>query len=92
MTDLSSDDDFKYFIDYKEDDIIKPLCTILLQMSGYIKYFENSGKICPLNKPKKKNRSHFADSEQVKKLVVIMLTLNKSKIIVILLTLNKWGE
>ena len=91
MTDLSSDDDFKYFIDYKEDDIIKPLCTILLQMSGYIKYFENSGKICPLNKPKK-NSSHFADSEQVKKLVVIMLTLNKSKIIVILLTLNKWGE
>ena len=39
----------------------------------------------------KKNSSHFADSEQVKKLVVIMPTLNKSKIIVILLTLNKWG-
>ena len=39
-----SDDGFKYFIDYKEDDIVKPLCIILLQMSGYIKYFENGGK------------------------------------------------
>ena len=39
-----SDDGFKYFIDYKEGEIVKPLCIILLQMSGYIKYFENSGK------------------------------------------------
>ena len=37
-------DDFKYFIGYKEDDIVKPLCIILPQMSGYIKYFENGGK------------------------------------------------
>ena len=26
------------------DQIVKPLCIILLQMSGYIKYFENGGK------------------------------------------------
>ena len=32
---------FKYFIDYKEGGIVKPLCIILPQMSGYIKYFEN---------------------------------------------------
>ena len=38
------DDGFKYFIGYKEDDIVKPLCIILPQMSGYIKYFENGGK------------------------------------------------
>ena len=37
-------DGFKYFIGYKEDDIVKPLCIILPQMSGYIKYFENGGK------------------------------------------------
>ena len=42
-----SDDGFKYFIGYKEDDIVKPLCIVLPQMSGYIKYFENGGKICP---------------------------------------------
>ena len=35
---------FKYFIGYLEGEIVKPLCTILPQMSGYIKYFENGGK------------------------------------------------
>ena len=39
-----TDDDFKYFIGYKEDNIIRPLCITLAQMSGYIKYFENGGK------------------------------------------------
>ena len=39
-----SDDGFKYFIVYKEDNIVKPLCIILPQMSGYIKYIENGGK------------------------------------------------
>ena len=39
-----SDDSFKYFIGYKEGEIVKPLCIILPQMSGYIKYFENGGK------------------------------------------------
>ena len=39
-----SDDGFKYFIGNKEGEIIKLLCIILPQMSGYIKYFENGGK------------------------------------------------
>ena len=30
---------FKYFIGYQEGEIVKPLCIILPQMSGYIKYF-----------------------------------------------------
>ena len=34
---------FKYFIGY-QDGIVRPLCIILPQMSGYIKYFENGGK------------------------------------------------
>ena len=36
---------FKYFIGYQEGGIVKPLCIILPQMSGYIKYFENGVKI-----------------------------------------------
>ena len=36
--------EFRYLIGYKKDDIFRPLCIILLQMSGYIKYFENGGK------------------------------------------------
>ena len=39
-----SDDGFKCFIGYKEDDIINPLCIILTQMSGYLKHFEKSEK------------------------------------------------
>ena len=39
-----NDAGFKYFIGYQEGEIVKPLCIILPQMSGYIKYFENSGK------------------------------------------------
>ena len=38
------DEGFKYFIGYQEGKIGKPLCIILPQMSGYIKYFENGGK------------------------------------------------
>ena len=34
---------FKYFIDYRKGEIVKPLCIILPQMSGYIKYFEYGG-------------------------------------------------
>ena len=39
-----SNEGFKYFIGYQEGGIVKPLCIILPQMSGYIKYFENGGK------------------------------------------------
>ena len=35
---------FKYFIGYQEGEIVKPLCIILPQMSGYIKYFEYGGQ------------------------------------------------
>ena len=35
---------FKYFIGDKEGEIVKPLCIILPQTSGYIKYFENGSK------------------------------------------------
>ena len=34
---------FKYFIGYQEGEIVKPLCIILPQMSGHIKYFEYGG-------------------------------------------------
>ena len=37
---------FKHFIGYQECEIVKLLCIILPQMSGYIKYFENGGKTC----------------------------------------------
>ena len=39
-----SDDGFKCFIGYKEGKIVKLLCVILPQMTGYMKHFENRGK------------------------------------------------
>ena len=35
---------FKYFIGNQKGNIVKPLCIILPQMDGYMKYFENGGK------------------------------------------------
>ena len=35
---------FKFFIGYREGEILKPLCILLPQTSGYIKYFESGGK------------------------------------------------
>ena len=41
----NNNDTSRYFIGYLHDiDEISPLCVILPQMSGYIKYFENGGK------------------------------------------------
>ena len=34
-----SEEGFKYFIDYQENEIVKALCITLPQMNGYIKYF-----------------------------------------------------
>ena len=39
-----NDEGFKHFIGYLEGGTIKSLCIILPQMTGYMKYFENSGK------------------------------------------------
>ena len=34
----------KYLCGYLNYDVIQPLCVILPQMSGYIKYFDDGGK------------------------------------------------
>ena len=39
-----SDARYKYFCGYINNDVIQPLCVILPQMSGYIKYFDDGGK------------------------------------------------
>ena len=42
-----SDGGFKYFIGYKEGEIVKPLCIILPQMTRYMKSFEKGEKNMP---------------------------------------------
>ena len=51
-----NDTSYKYFCRYLNNDgIIKPLCVILPQMNGYIKYFDDGGK----------NMSFVTDDEKV---------------------------
>ena len=50
-----NDATYKYFCGYLNNDLIKPLCVILPQMNGYIKYFDNGGK----------NMSFVTDDEKV---------------------------
>ena len=40
-----NDTTYKYFCGYLNNDVIKTLCVILPQMNGYIKYFDDGGKI-----------------------------------------------
>ena len=49
-----NDETFKYFFGYLNNNVIKPLCVILPQVNGYIKYFEDGGKICHLLQMMKK--------------------------------------
>ena len=51
------DDGVKNFIGYKNGEIVRPLCIILPQMSGFIKYFENN----------EKNMSFLADDDVILK-------------------------
>ena len=39
-----NDTTYKYFCGYLNNDVIKPLCVILPQMNGYIKYFDDGRK------------------------------------------------
>ena len=41
-----SDDGFKYFIGYKEDEIVKPFCIIFSQMSAYKNILKTVEKTC----------------------------------------------
>ena len=50
-----SDTTYKYLCGYLNNDVIQPLCVILPQMNGYIKYFDDGGK----------NVSFVTDDEEV---------------------------
>ena len=39
-----NDTTYKYLCGYLNNDVIHPLCVILPQMSGYIKYFDGGGR------------------------------------------------
>ena len=50
-----NDTTYKYLCGYLNNDAIQPLCVILPQMNGYIKYFDDGGK----------NMSFVMDDEEI---------------------------
>ena len=50
-----NDTTYKYICGYLNNDTIQPLCVILPQMNGYIKYFDDGGK----------NMSFVTDDEEI---------------------------
>ena len=50
-----NDTTYKYLCGYLNNDVIQPLCVILPQMNGHIKYFDDGGK----------NMSFVMDDEEV---------------------------
>ena len=50
-----NDTTYKYIYGYLNNDTIQPLCVILPQMNGYIKYFDDCGK----------NMSFVTDDEEI---------------------------
>ena len=50
-----NDTTYKYLCGYLNKDVIQPLCVILPQMNGYIKYFDDGGK----------NMSFVTDDEEI---------------------------
>ena len=50
-----NDATYKYLCGYLNNDTIQPLCVILAQMNGYVKYFDDGGK----------NMSFVTDDEEI---------------------------
>ena len=71
-----SDTTYKYLCGYLNNDVIQPLCVILPQMNGYIKYFDGGGK----------NMSFVTDDEEVcekyKEIWEVVRKLSKLKLTV----------
>ena len=68
---------YKYLCGYLNNDVIQPLCVILPQMNGYIKYFDNGGKNMTFAKDNKKVYDKYNEIwEVIRKLLKVKFTVN----------------
>ena len=72
------DKTYKYFCGYlNNNDDIKPLCIILPQMNGYIKYFDDGGKNMPFVTDDEKVYAKYNEIwEVIRNLLKIHFTVN----------------
>ena len=72
-----SDTKYKYFCGYINNGVIQPLCVILPQMRGYIKYFDDGGKnISFVTDDKEVYKKHNKIWEVVRKLLKLKFTVS----------------
>ena len=72
-----NDTTYKYLCGYLNNDVIQPLCVILPQMSGYIKYFDDGGKnMSFITDDKEVYKKHNEIWEVVRKLLKLKFTVS----------------
>ena len=72
-----NDTTYKYSCGYLNNDVIRPLCVILPQMSGYIKYFDDGGKNMSFVTDDKEVYEKYNEIwEVVRKLLKVKFTVN----------------
>ena len=68
---------YKYLCGYLNNDVIQPLCVILPQMKGYIKYFDNGGKNMTFVTDNEKVYDKYNEIwEVIRKLLKVKFTVN----------------
>ena len=68
---------YKYLCGYLNNDVIQPLCVILPQMNGYIKYFDNGGKNMTFVTDNGKVYAKYNEIwEVIRKLLKVKITIN----------------
>ena len=68
---------YKYLCGYLNNDVIQPLCVILPQMNGYIKYFDNGGKNMTFVTDNEKVYDKYNEIwEVIRKILKVKLTVN----------------
>ena len=68
---------YKYLCGYLNNDVIQPLCVILPQMNGYIKYFDNGGKNMTFVRDNEKVYDKYNEMwEVIRKLLKVKFTVN----------------
>ena len=68
---------YKYLCRYLNNDVIQPLCVILPQMNGYIKYFDNGGKNMTFVTDNEKVYDKYNEIwEVIRKLLKVKFTVN----------------
>ena len=68
---------YKYLCGYLNNDVIQPLCVILPQMNGYIKYFDNGSKNMTFVTDNKKVYNKYNEIwEVIRKLLKVKFAVN----------------